>query len=79
MLLMVIQGTTKGGETDFDGNYSIEAKLNDVLEFSFVGMKTVKITVGDQKTINVSLEEGNLLDEVVVTALGIKKEAKKLN
>ncbi|MBG7631470.1 MAG: SusC/RagA family TonB-linked outer membrane protein, partial [Bacteroidetes bacterium] len=76
---VVIQGTTRGSQTDYDGNYSIETSVGEVLEFSFIGMKTQLITVGDSNTINVFLEDDALsLDEVIVTALGIKKEKKAL-
>ncbi|MBS9774151.1 MAG: SusC/RagA family TonB-linked outer membrane protein [Tenacibaculum sp.] len=68
------KGTTQGTETDFDGNYKIQAKQGDVLVFSFVGMETVEKTVRGGKSINVSLKSGNVLDEVVVTALGLKKK-----
>ncbi len=75
---VIIKGTTKGTETDFDGKYTIEAKPGSILEFSFIGMKTFTAIVGNDKVINVTLQEGQLLDEVVVTALGIKKEKKAL-
>lgn len=75
---IIIKGATKGTETDFDGKYTINASSGDVLVFSFVGMTSKEVTVGNQNTINVRLEEGDLLDEVVVTALGIKKEKKAL-
>ncbi len=75
---VVIKGTNKGVETDFDGKYTIEAKSGDILEFSFIGMETFRVTVGNNNIINVVLQEGNILDEVVVTALGIKKEKKAL-
>ena len=75
---VVIKGTNKGVETDFDGKYKIEAKSGDILEFSFIGMETFRVTVGNNNIINVVLQEGNILDEVVVTALGIKKEKKAL-
>lgn len=76
---VIIKGTKKGTETDFDGNYSIKASTGDVLEFSFIGMKKASITVANQTTINISLEDDtNQLDEVVVTALGIKKTRKSL-
>ncbi|WP_271406044.1 SusC/RagA family TonB-linked outer membrane protein [Tenacibaculum soleae] len=75
---VVISNTTKGAETDFDGKYSVKAAKGDVLVFSFVGMKTTSVTVGDANVVNVSLENDNVLDEVVVTALGIKKEKKAL-
>jgi len=75
---VIISNTTKGAETDFDGKYSVKAAKGDVLVFSFVGMKTTSVTVGDANVVNVSLENDNVLDEVVVTALGIKKEKKAL-
>ncbi|QLE02311.1 SusC/RagA family TonB-linked outer membrane protein [Galbibacter sp. BG1] len=76
---IMILGTSKGTQTDFDGNYTIEAAPGDVLKFSYLGMKPKEVTVGTQTSINVSLEEDSQsLDEVVVTAFGVKKEAKKL-
>lgn len=76
---IIIAGTSKGSQTDFDGNYSIVASKGDVLEFSYVGMKTQNITVGDDTTINVILvEDAAQLEEVVVTALGIRKEKKRI-
>jgi TonB-linked SusC/RagA family outer membrane protein len=72
------KGTTSGTETDFEGNYSIKSKTGDVLVFSFVGMKTVEKTVSNSSKINIVMENDNLLEEVVVTALGIKKEARSL-
>ncbi|CAL2103615.1 SusC/RagA family TonB-dependent receptor precursor [Tenacibaculum sp. 190130A14a] len=67
---VIIKGTSNGVETDFNGKYSIKAKSEDVLVFSFVGMKTVERKVGLSSTINVVMEEDNLLDEVVVVAYG---------
>lgn len=76
---VVIQGTTKGSQTDFNGNYIIEASSGDILVFSFMGMKTLSVTVADSSTINVVLEDdAQSLDEVIITALGIKKEKKAL-
>lgn len=76
---VIIKGTTSGTETDFDGKFSIKAKAGDVLQFSFVGMETQEKRVGDSNTVNVSLKSAsNVLDEVVVTAQGIKKEKKAL-
>jgi TonB-linked SusC/RagA family outer membrane protein len=77
---ITIQGTTSGTQTDFDGNYSIQASSGDVLSFSYMGMKTSNVTVGASNTVNVALEEdASLLDEVVVTALGIKRSEKTLS
>ncbi len=76
---VIIEGTTTGTETDFDGNYSITANTGETLRYSFVGMTTLSRTVGDQNIINVTMvSESNTLDEVVVTALGIKREKKSL-
>ena len=71
---VIIDGTGNGVATDFDGNYSIEAKKGDVLVFSYVGFEVRKITVGDLDTINVVLQEDAAeLKEVVVTAYGTQK------
>ncbi len=76
---VLIEGTTSGAETDFDGNYSIETSSGEVLRFSFVGMTSVRKTVGAESSINVTMvSEDNTLDEVVVTALGITREKKSL-
>lgn len=77
---IVVQGTARGTETDFDGKYTIKASVGDVLSFSFLGMKTKTVTItSDSKTIDVVLEDdANQLDEIVVTALGIKKSRKSL-
>ena len=75
---VVISGTTSGTTTDFDGNYTINANTGDVLTFSYVGYSSQDITVGSSDTIDASLQPDNSLDEVVVTAQGIKKEKKAL-
>ena len=63
---VVIEGTTTGVSTDFDGNYSIQANQGDVLLFSYVGYSTQSQAVGASNTINVSMEQDNALEEVVV-------------
>ena len=64
---VVVQGTSNGVTSDFDGNYSIEANEGDVLEFSFIGMTTGTATVGSDSVINITLAGGdNTLEEVVV-------------
>lgn len=75
-----VQGTTTGTVTDLDGNFTLEVPSQDaVLIFSFVGYKTQNITVGTQRTINVTMQEDTeTLEEVVVTALGIQKKEKSL-
>ena len=77
---VLIKGTKTGTETDFDGKYSIKASNGQVLVFSFLGMKTTEKTVGSSNVINVTMtEDANVLDEVVVTALGVKKQKKSLS
>tara|TARA_Y100000815_G_scaffold216329_1_gene201572 strand:+ start:1454 stop:4501 length:3048 start_codon:yes stop_codon:yes gene_type:complete len=72
-----IVNTNKGTTTDFDGIFSLEATTGETLRFTYVGMKTMDVIVGDQDVVDVTLEEDTQqLDEVVVTALGIKKEKK---
>ena len=73
-----VKGTSQGSATDFDGNYEVSASYGDVLVFSFVGFTTHEVTI-NSSIINVVLnEDSESLDEVVVTALGIKKEEKAL-
>ena len=65
---VVIKGSTAGTQTDFDGNYTIQANVGDILQFSFVGMTSKEVTVGISDTIDVVLEADNILEEVIVTA-----------
>jgi len=73
-----VQGTTRGTSTDADGKFSIKAKSGDVLEVTFVGAAPVKVTVGGANTYNVKLMQGTNLENVVVTALGVKKSEKSI-
>ena len=75
---VLISGTSTGTQTDFDGLYSIEASTGDVLTFSYVGFSPQDVTVGTSSTIDVQLTAGEALEEVVVTAQGIKREKKAL-
>lgn len=76
---VLLKGTNEGVQTDFDGNYSIQATPGDVLVFSFVGMETAEYTLNNTNTLNVTLStDSSQLDEVVVTALGIKRDKKSL-
>ncbi|WP_050759314.1 SusC/RagA family TonB-linked outer membrane protein [Leeuwenhoekiella blandensis] len=67
---IVVQGTTNGTQTDFDGNYSINAQVNQVLVFTYVGFEEQQKTVGSASTINVQLTAGESLDEVIVVGFG---------
>jgi TonB-linked SusC/RagA family outer membrane protein len=76
---VIEENTSNGTQTDFDGNFSIEVGQDAVLVFSYLGMKTQKVTVGGQSNIDVTLNnDTDQLDEVVVTALGITREKKSL-
>ncbi len=70
-----IKGTNNGVITDFDGNYSINAKLGDVLVITFVGAKPQEVTVGNASTYNIKLESNSQeLEEVVVVGYGVQKK-----
>jgi TonB-linked SusC/RagA family outer membrane protein len=77
---VVVKGTTRGTQTDFDGKFSIQAKQGEVLVISFVGMQDTTVTVGAANTINVQMQDGVQLSEVVIqTNLGyFKKDANKI-
>ena len=51
---VVVRGTNRSAQTDFDGNFKLEAKTGNVIVVSFMGFKTQRITVGTQKTINIT-------------------------
>ena len=77
---IVITGTTNGTQTDFDGNYTINATVGDVLRFSYIGQTTVNVTVGASNTINVQMEEdAEALEEVIVTGQGSGIAKRKLS
>jgi len=75
---VVVDQTNNGTTTDFDGNYSISASNGQSISISFVGYKTINILVADGADYDVSLQPDSLLDEVVVTALGIERNTKAL-
>ncbi|MHB9020008.1 MAG: SusC/RagA family TonB-linked outer membrane protein [Minisyncoccota bacterium] len=75
-----VKGTTLGTITDTDGLYRLNVpQESKTLVFSFVGMETQEVPIDNQSTINVTLSSGNIsVDEVVVTAMGIKRSEKSL-
>jgi len=76
---VTVKGSGVGVSTDRDGGYKIEVPENGVLVFSIVGYISQEVAVGDQSVINIALvEETKQLDEVVVTAMGVKKNRKSL-
>lgn len=77
---VLVKGTTNGTITDIDGNYSIEiADDNAVLEISYIGYRKITLAIAGAKSFNVVMEEDTqVLNEVVVTAMGIERAAKSL-
>ncbi len=76
---VVIKGTTTGVLTDLDGNYSLSVPDNAVLEFTYMGYKPFTLSVASAKNFNVVMEaDEKIMDEVVVAAMGITREAKTL-
>ena len=76
---VVVDGTTVGTSTDIDGAFSISAPANGTLKFTCMGYKDVAVALNGQAIVNVILEDdAMMLEETVVTALGIKKEKKSL-
>ena len=76
---ILVEGTATGTQSDFDGNYTIEASEGQNLVFSYLGQTTVTRTVDASDVINVQMQEdAQALEEVIVTAQGIKREKKAL-
>ena len=77
---IVEKGTTNGTITDWDGNYTLSVPTGAVLQFSYIGYQTVEMPVeAGKNVIDLTMkEDSEMLDEVVVTALGIKREKKML-
>ncbi|MFT7113920.1 MAG: hypothetical protein ACI8P7_000700, partial [Candidatus Azotimanducaceae bacterium] len=76
---IVVVGTTNGTQTDFDGKYSIQGSTGQTLLFTYIGQKQVRMDIGASNTLNVQMaEDAQALEEVVVTAQGIKREKKSL-
>ena len=63
---VVEKGTSNGAISDFDGNYEISAASNATLVFSYVGYETLEVAVANQSVVNVTLQDGSSLDEVIL-------------
>ena len=76
---VIVKGTTNGSITDFDGKFSLNnVQVGDIIQVSFIGFKTVELK-WDGSPLSVTLKEDTeVLEEVVVTALGIKRQAREL-
>ncbi|MCP9768372.1 SusC/RagA family TonB-linked outer membrane protein [Lacihabitans sp. LS3-19] len=74
-----LKGSKTGTSTDANGAYSIVATQGATLIFSYIGFETKEVNIGNRTILDISLSEDvSTLSEVVVTALGIKKDSKKL-
>lgn len=75
-----VKGSSTGTVTNIDGRFSLQAAKGEVVQFSYVGYMPTQITLGDATALTVVLkEDAKTLDEVVVTALGIKRAEKALS
>lgn len=73
---IIVKGTKRSANADFDGKYAVPANQGEVLEFSYVGYATQQVTVGNQDKIDISLKEDvNKLDEVVVIGYGTQRKS----
>ena len=80
---VIVQGTTLGVSTDINGRFSLEVPApasSRVLEISYLGFETARVTVGSRTRFDVTLREAaSEIEQVVVTALGIKRQEKALS
>lgn len=77
---VVVKGTTKGGVTDMNGSFRIEAKSGEYLVFTMLGYESKEVLVGSETYLNVDLASTTYdLGEVVVTALGIERKTRTLS
>ena len=73
---ILVKGSTKGVQTDFDGKFSIDAPSKSTLIISYVGMDNTSVEVGNKKNLNVVLQSSSqALEEVVVVGYGTKKKS----
>ncbi|HIX75601.1 MAG TPA: TonB-dependent receptor [Candidatus Parabacteroides intestinipullorum] len=76
---VIQKGTTNGVITDLDGNFTLEVPDGAIIEVSYIGYSTQEITASGQQNLQVTLKEDTQkIDEVVVTALGIKRQSRSL-
>ena len=75
---VVLEGTSQGTTTDFDGNYQISAENGSTIVFSYIGFQDQLLVVGEAESYDIEMILGNQLSEVVVSALGSVKENRAL-
>ncbi len=74
---ILVKGTTSGTQSDFDGNFSIQASEGQILVFSYLGQTTIESTVGATNTMNIKMQEdAEALEEVIVIGYGNQVEKK---
>ncbi|WP_159076425.1 vWA domain-containing protein [Flagellimonas amoyensis] len=77
---VMVKGTSKGTQTNFDGQYSIVAQKDQTLVFSFIGFETLEVKIGESKTVDVQMEESHeALEEVVIMGYATKKSERSLS
>lgn len=77
---ILLKGTGNGAISDLNGNFSIEAGTGDILDISYIGYTAQQVAIGTQRFLQITMDEDTkTLDEVVVTALGIKRSQKALS
>ena len=74
-VMVLVKGTTNGTITDIDGNYTIAANLNDILQFSYIGMNTIEVTVRGSRLDIIMAESNQVLSEVVVSGYGTQRRS----
>ncbi len=73
---VIVLNTTRGTQTDFDGNYSLTVSNNEVVQFSYIGFATQTVIIDGQSTLNITLQEDtSQLDEVVVIGYGTQRKS----
>jgi len=71
---VLVKGTNRGTQTDFDGNFILNADQGEVLQFSYIGFTSSEMEVSSNLQMTIELETDNSLDEVVVTAMSVRRE-----
>jgi len=76
---VLIEGTSQGVAADFDGNFSIEASLGEVLVFTYVGYAEQRVSIGDSDNYLIELQSSSALEEVIITGQGSGIARRKLS
>jgi len=71
---VLVKGTNRGTQTDFDGNFILNAEHGEVLQFSYIGFASSEIEISSNSQIVIELETDNNLEEIVVLAQAVRRE-----